>query len=268
MKINVWNSYKDQHEVTKLENARILQSWFHTNNKTLIDGGAIYTGSITAVQIASQTITSGNIKAGTITANEIAANTITAGQIKAGTITAKEILAKTITANEIKAGTITANEITVGSITGDRLKANTITAAQIATNTLTATQIAIGDFTNMSSISEDRPELGIPIVTVNNKKYLKFGPAAYSQAAFAKSMTREFKVGDKYFLSFYGYKDSAFNANFIVRYFYTDKTWANAGTAAVTINTVDGLVETVLTITTEANPALTVDNVLDRKSVV
>lgn len=262
MKINVWNSYKDQYEVTKLENARILQSWFHTNNKTYIDGGAIYTGSITAVQIASKTIKAGNIEAGTITANEIASRTIIADRIKANSITAGEILARTITANEIKAGTLTANEILAGSITGDRLKANTITATQIASNTLTATEIAIGDFTNMSSISEDRPELGIPIVTVNSKKYLKFGPAAYAQAAFAKSMTREFKVGDKYFLSFYGYKDAAFNANFIVRYFYTDKTWMNAGTAAVTMNTADGLVETVLTITTEANPALTVDNVL------
>lgn len=51
MKINVWNTYKDRYEISKLENARILESWFHTNNKTLIDGGAVYTGSITAEKL-------------------------------------------------------------------------------------------------------------------------------------------------------------------------------------------------------------------------
>lgn len=51
MKINVWNTYKDRYEISKLENARILESWFHTNNKTLINGGAIYTGSITAEKL-------------------------------------------------------------------------------------------------------------------------------------------------------------------------------------------------------------------------
>lgn len=147
MKVNVWNSYKDQYEVTKLENARILQSWFHTNNKTLIDGGAIYTGSITAVQIASKTIKAGNIEAGTITANEIASRTITADRIKANVITANEILGKTITAAQIAATTITAAEIAVGSLTGDRLKANTITTAQLAANCITANEILAGVIT-------------------------------------------------------------------------------------------------------------------------
>lgn len=67
---------------------------------TIIDGGNLTTGSVTAAKIA----------ANTITANEIAANTITASQIAADTITANEIAADTITADKLTAFSTSANE--------------------------------------------------------------------------------------------------------------------------------------------------------------
>jgi len=56
----------------------VLSDWSHTNDLTFIDGGRIYTHSITADQIAANTITANEIAAATITANEMATGTITA----------------------------------------------------------------------------------------------------------------------------------------------------------------------------------------------
>ncbi|MDD4986740.1 MAG: hypothetical protein PHQ43_13385, partial [Dehalococcoidales bacterium] len=74
-------------------------------NFTLIDGSALYTGSITADEIAARTITAAEIAIGTITADEIAARTITAAEIAIGTITADEINLTTITQDDIGDGT-------------------------------------------------------------------------------------------------------------------------------------------------------------------
>lgn len=75
--------------------------------RTIIDGNAIQTETITAAKIV----------AGTITANEIAGNTITAAKIVSGTITGTQIAANTITAAKIAAGTITATEIAAQAVT-------------------------------------------------------------------------------------------------------------------------------------------------------
>ena len=140
--------------------ANQLATWCHANNKTLIDGSKIYTGSITATQIAGKTITAAEIATGTITANEIKAGTITATQIATGTITATQIAGKTITAAEIATATITATqiagktitaaEIATGTITANEIKAGTITSAQIATGTITADKISV---TSLETIS-------------------------------------------------------------------------------------------------------------------
>jgi hypothetical protein len=64
---------------------------------TYINGGRIYTNTITANQIAANTITAGQIAANAIIAGKIAANAITASEIQAGTIRADEIIANGIT---------------------------------------------------------------------------------------------------------------------------------------------------------------------------
>ena len=48
-----------------------ISAWCYNNNTTYINGGKIYTGTITATQIAAGTITADKIAAGTITADKI-----------------------------------------------------------------------------------------------------------------------------------------------------------------------------------------------------
>ena len=91
----------------------ILSDWSHGTDATYIDGGSVYTASITTTQIAATTIVAGNIAANTITANEIAGNTITANEIAANTITAAKMNVSTLSAITANLGTITAGTITL-----------------------------------------------------------------------------------------------------------------------------------------------------------
>lgn len=96
--------------------------------------------SITANEIAANTITAGNIASGTITTNEIAANAITAGQIDVGNLAA-------IVADM---GTITAGNITLdtsGYIRGGQTAYNTGTGFFLGYST-SAYKFSIGSTTN------------------------------------------------------------------------------------------------------------------------
>jgi len=100
------------HAVTLIEAGKIiisgatnLDDWRKTGDLTMIDGGSISTGTVTATQIL----------ANTITANEITANTITASEIFAGTITATEMTIASLSAIAADLGTITAGNITLDS---------------------------------------------------------------------------------------------------------------------------------------------------------
>jgi hypothetical protein len=108
---------------------------------TVIDGGDLTTGSITA----------NKIQAGAITANEIASATITGDKLVAGTITATQIATDTITATQIASGTITATEIASGTITGDRMVAGTITATQLGAGSVTANKINVDGTISLSA---------------------------------------------------------------------------------------------------------------------
>lgn len=74
-----------------------VAGWAYSGNNTYINGGNIYTNTITATQIAALTIT----------AAEIASNTITAAQIAAGTLTASQINGAGFGNLTISSGTIT-----------------------------------------------------------------------------------------------------------------------------------------------------------------
>lgn len=155
----------------------VLAAWCYNNDKTYINGGKIYTGTITATQIAANAITAGKIAAnavtagtiaaGAINADKLAANSVNASKIVAGSITAAQIAANTITGDKIAATTIAAGNLAANSVTSDKIvadaittakiaakavtaneiAANTITAAQIAANAITATQLAAGAVT-------------------------------------------------------------------------------------------------------------------------
>ncbi|XKH51311.1 hypothetical protein LG275_03700 [Chryseomicrobium palamuruense] len=129
------------------------------SDTTFIDGGKIYTNTVTANQIAAGTITAAQIASGTITATQIATNAITTDKINAnavttakintGAVTANEIATNAVTAVKIAAGTITAAEIAGLTITGDKIAANAITAAKILAGTITANELATNSVTTI-----------------------------------------------------------------------------------------------------------------------
>lgn len=89
--------------VRALANATYTSMWCHSSDQTCIDGGQIYTNTVTAAQIA----------AGTITATEIASNAITADKIKASAVTADKIDSGAVTTAKLAAGAVTAAKISV-----------------------------------------------------------------------------------------------------------------------------------------------------------
>lgn len=98
--------------------ASSLANWCHENNKSLINGAKIYTGTITATQIAATTIT----------AAKIATDAIISSKIQAGAITTDKIDARAITAEKIAVGTIKAENIAAGAITADKLDVDSLQA--------------------------------------------------------------------------------------------------------------------------------------------
>lgn len=71
-------------------------AWCYNNDSTYINGGNIYTGTVTANAIA----------ANAITADKISANAITAAKIKSGEVTSDKIAANAITADKITTNNI------------------------------------------------------------------------------------------------------------------------------------------------------------------
>lgn len=152
-----------------------IANWCYNNDKTYINGGKIYTGTVTANQLAANSVTAG----------KIAANAISAGNIVAGAITTDKLSANAVTAEKIAAGAITADKIVAGAITGAKIAASTITANNIAANAITAQKIAAGAITtdklatksittdklNVTSLSAISANLGsVTAATITNKR--------------------------------------------------------------------------------------------------
>ena len=134
-----------------------IANWCYNNNLTYINGGKIYTGTVTAAQIAANAITAGKIAAnavtastivaGAVTLDKLAANSVNASKIVAGSITAAQIAANTITGDKIAATTIAAGNLAANSVTSDKIVADAITTAKIAAKAVTANEIAAGTIT-------------------------------------------------------------------------------------------------------------------------
>ena len=134
-----------------------IANWCYNNNLTYINGGKIYTGTVTATQIAANAIIAGKIAAnavttatvaaGAINADKLAANSVNASKIVAGSITAAQLAAATITGDKIKAGTIAAGNLAANCVTSDKIVADAVTTAKIAAKAVTANEIAAGTIT-------------------------------------------------------------------------------------------------------------------------
>jgi hypothetical protein len=148
----------------------------------------------------------------------------------------------------------------VANLDAGNITSGYLNSARIAANSITAQQIAIADYTNLSQIDENTNTNGNTVVTVNNKKYFKVGQSAYSELILATTKMVEFKVNDEYYIGFTGYRESGVtNVNFIIRYYYTDGSWANAGIVSVTPSTTSGAVSGVCKITTAPDETKTIN---------
>lgn len=97
--------------------------------------GTLPSRSVTGGKIALDTIKNENIEAGTISGGA-------AGRIAENTLTAFNIAPNTITGGEIAEGTVTAFNIEPGTITGTEIDDNTITASNIESGTITDSEIS------------------------------------------------------------------------------------------------------------------------------
>ncbi|MDX5884892.1 tail fiber domain-containing protein [Bacillus cereus group sp. BfR-BA-00999] len=137
-----------------------------------------------------------------------------------------------------------------------------INGGKIATNTIFAQQIAIGDFTNLSQINEEKNPNGYSTVLLNSKRYFKIGNGAYASIIVIANTYVEFKVNDEYYIAFNGYRDAGLTTlNAVFRYYYTDGTWENAGSVSVLPTTADTRIARNLKITTPPNDTKTLSAV-------
>lgn len=135
----------------------VLAAWCYNNNKTYINGGKIYTGTVTATQIAANAIVAGKIAAnavttatiaaGAINADKLSANSVIAGKIAANAVTVGTIAAGSVNADKLASNAVTAVKIAANAITSDKIIANAITTAKIAASAVTANEIAAGAVT-------------------------------------------------------------------------------------------------------------------------
>ncbi|MCC3687368.1 tail fiber domain-containing protein [Bacillus cereus] len=137
-----------------------------------------------------------------------------------------------------------------------------INGGMIATNTIFAQQIAIGDFTNLSQINEEKNPNGYPTALLSNKRFFKIGNGAYASLTIMDTTYVEFKVNDEYYIAFNGYRDAGLTSlNLIMRYHYTDGTWANAGSISALPTTADTRVIKNLKITVAPDDTKTISRV-------
>lgn len=112
------------------------EAWFdNAEVSTLVVGGKVAAGSITATEIAALTIQAGNLAADSVAAGKIAADAVTAREIAALAVTAAEIAANTITTSKLAAGSVDATALAADAITGKTITGGTVTGALVQTAT-------------------------------------------------------------------------------------------------------------------------------------
>ncbi|WJQ03192.1 phage tail spike protein [Geobacillus stearothermophilus] len=220
--------------------------------------GAIQDGAITNAKIANLAVDSAKIADAAITSAHIANAAVGAAAIANAAIGTAHIADGAITNAKIANAAI--DNAKIANLDASKITSGYISADRIAANSITAQKIAIADFTNLSQIDENTNSNGNTVVTVNNKKYFRVGTGAYAKLSIATTKKVEFRVNDEYFIRFTGYREAGVTSvTFIIRYFYTDGSWANAGSVNVTPGTSSGTVQATVKITGAVDEAKTLN---------
>lgn len=125
--------------VQQMANTTYVASWASSANATYIDGANIYTGSVTANQMAANSITAEKLAAGSVTADKIAAN---------------EVLTQKLTATDL---TITGGKININT-GGSSFDVITLTTEELGRSVLSPVGIRFdkyvsGSFTSRVNIN-------------------------------------------------------------------------------------------------------------------
>ena len=104
----------------------------------------IVAGSITADELASNSITAAKITSGAVSADKLAANSVTAAKIVSGSITADELASNSVTAAKIVSGVISADKLAANSVTATKITSGAVSADKIASNSITTAKIVSG----------------------------------------------------------------------------------------------------------------------------
>ena len=102
-------------------------------------------------------------------------------------------------------------------------EATLINGGLIATNTIISKHIAIGDFTNMIVLQTS----DFPITNNADQRYKRV-TGAFGAITLASSKEVEFEVDDSYLFTFKCYSVIG-TVNCIIRYYYSDGKWSDAG---------------------------------------
>lgn len=136
------------------------------------DGGItavkIGEGAVIAAKIAANAVTTAKIAANAVDATKISAGAVTAAKIAAGAITAEKIAANAVTADAIQAGSIIAEKIASNAVTADKIYAGSVTAVKLAANAVTADKIKAGAITAEKLAAKTMQALGLTIGTIGN----------------------------------------------------------------------------------------------------
>lgn len=110
--------------------------WFdNAEVRTLVAGGMIAAGAVTANEIAAGSIQTAHLVADAVQAGNIAAGAVTTAKLDALAVTGDKIAANAITAEKILAGAVDATALAADAITGKTITGGTITGSLIQTAT-------------------------------------------------------------------------------------------------------------------------------------
>lgn len=113
------------------------------SSSTMIDGGKIVSGSITANELNVNKIFGDSIVISTIQAGAIRTAELDANNIKTGTLNANRIGAKSITVGKLDVNNIFGNSAVIAKIQADSVKTAELSATRITSGTLDAGKVSV-----------------------------------------------------------------------------------------------------------------------------
>jgi hypothetical protein len=117
----------------------IINTLFLNINVTAITNADITPNSLVAYDV---------LTAATITADQMAANSIVSGAIAANTIAADHIMADAVTTTKLESGSVTTDKLAAEAVTTSRIYTGAVTAEKMTVDTLSAISAALGEVTS------------------------------------------------------------------------------------------------------------------------